>query len=136
MNDMAQKLYLISDTTKKQKDHRILAKHKIKVLGVLSGGLYKRSVMSAFNRANLTEDRTCLYSGAIVRKQVKLIAKLYMVQKDKGKPHFAAICRPDGIQWAKRAKLRIEWFDRSPVEYPSRPPINPEYESKLREITV
>lgn len=136
---MASKLVLVQDNVI-PKTHQ-LSPHRLSVLGELTPARFNGAVTTAFNNTSNTGRSNILYSGRILAGgRVKLVAKLFQVKRDKvglrKYKMFSTFHHPDGERLRVKAKLPVSFLERSPVAYPSRPPISPEFNSKLRARVV
>ena len=134
---MARTIYLFRATYNFPNQHgRKLATQRLSNMGKLTPELFRAVVINSFN--TVKDDRGySLYSGILVGGKPHLIAKLYLVHSNKKKKTydmFATFYKPDGELLRRKAGLPLRFFSKSDRDYPSRPPFNPQFNTKLMEL--
>lgn len=112
------------------------SRHRQRLLGPATPERFRSAVTSVFNRTSLDGKAQVIYLARMVagRKPV-VIAKLFQVKRDKRGDKlftiFAAFHHPDGERLRVKARLPKR-IDRSTVNYPSRPPFNPDFKAPFK----
>jgi hypothetical protein len=132
---MPRAIYLFRDTYNMPKNHHKLARHTMRLQGVLTPRLFQRTVVHSFNTINANRGYS-LYAGTMVNGRPHMIAKLYLIHSNfDGRNYniFSTFYKPDGEIWRIKAGLSQDFFERSTKDYPSRPPFNPLFNNKIRD---